>query len=175
MDTCARLQIGLQKPITAPFIATSRDEFGNHRSHRCVAGSIIRTSSAQSPSSHYRPIGNRHRREIANRKDMSLPARCFAGIANWFKSIVNALPIATCPKCKKNWVREVVDKRLVDQRQSFRTVTRNDKHYSRQGYEQIGQTERKEQIVVIVSIYRLTCCCKSCGHSWQETAREVSE
>ncbi len=133
------------------------------------------TSSAQSPSSHYRPIGNRHRREIANRKDMSLPARCFAGIANWFKSIVNALPIATCPKCKKNWVREVVDKRLVDQRQSFRTVTRNDKHYGRQGYEQIGQTERKEQIVVIVSIYRLTCCCKSCGHSWQETAREVSE
>jgi len=93
-----------------------------------------------------------------------------------FKSFGKMIPGAQCPACKENWVKEVFEKRLVESRQAYRTVTRRDKHYNKHSGQfvgtKVGETRRKEQVVVTVSTFLLSCHCKNCGHAWTEQQDE---
>jgi hypothetical protein len=91
------------------------------------------------------------------------------------KSIGKMIPVGQCPSCKENWVKEVLQKKRIGTRQAHRTVTRKDEHRAMNpkggdgSTMKVGETRRQEQISVTVNTYRLTCRCKKCSHTWNET------
>jgi hypothetical protein len=91
------------------------------------------------------------------------------------KSIGKMIPVGQCPSCKENWVKEVLQKKRIGTRQSHRTVTRKDEHRAMNpkggdgSTMKVGETRRQEQISVTLNTYRLTCRCKKCAHTWNET------
>ncbi len=94
------------------------------------------------------------------------------------RSIGTRIPGGQCPDCKKNWVREVIRKELIGSGQGYQTVTRYDEHISKRPGNffgtKVGETRREEQVVVTINSYVVTCRCKQCGHTWNETLDESS-
>jgi hypothetical protein len=70
-----------------------------------------------------------------------------------------------CPVCKKRWARSFKGKQEVGRQGGYRTVTRYDVRRNSKG-EEIGRTEREEQVHVIQITYQNNYQCKYCQYSW---------
>jgi hypothetical protein len=73
--------------------------------------------------------------------------------------------IYKCPKCEKAFADKEVGRELIDRRQEFETVIRNDEHRDRDG-RLIKTVSREEQVQVQKSKYRISHECKYCNHEW---------
>jgi len=77
-----------------------------------------------------------------------------------------------CPSCKKWFSEKTAGRELIDQRQGFETVTRQDQHKNSRG-EVIKTVERQEQVQVVTSTYNVHHRCQNCAHEW--TTVEVAK
>ncbi len=77
-----------------------------------------------------------------------------------------------CPSCEKWWCKKDIGREFLDSYEEFETVTREDIHKDGNG-NNIGSTQRKEQILVEYNHYLVYHSCKKCGYNWDtnETAR----
>ena len=101
----------------------------------------------------------------------------FRGTGAGIKAFFNAMPVGTCPMCKKNWMKEVEGQTVTNRTRDLRTVTRTDRHTvkGQMGRQEIGQTERREQVVVEFTFYTEHCKCKGCGYKWNEQKQSAIE
>ncbi len=93
-----------------------------------------------------------------------------------FKSLMKRIPVGKCLSCAENWAREIIAKQFLGEQQGYDDVTRCDEHYATRPAslmgERVGETIRREQVVVTIRSFLLTCHCKQCGHTWNEHSSE---
>lgn len=74
-----------------------------------------------------------------------------------------------CPKCKKVWVRKIINQEYLRSNQGAMTITRDDKVYSEIGEKKlIATVERREQVVTTNDFYDVTYVCISCNNQWKK-------
>ena len=70
-----------------------------------------------------------------------------------------------CPKCKRWFAEKKLKKEFLDSDGHYETKTRTDIRRNSRG-EQIGTTERQEQVHMTTNYYRQHCKCKYCGYQY---------
>lgn len=70
-----------------------------------------------------------------------------------------------CPKCKRWFAEKKLKKEFMDSDGHYETKTRTDIRRNSRG-EQIGTTERQEQVHMTTNYYRQHCKCKYCGYQY---------
>jgi hypothetical protein len=116
----------------------------------------------------------------------SVGAAVVLGIAGLILFGIAGTGIGTsCPKCRWWWVKSLIEKRLIDKKRAFKTVTRTDQHsgsilkVSTSGNvgAEFGQgtTKRKEQIQVMRHYYDNHFSCDHCKHQWITRTEEDLE
>lgn len=70
-----------------------------------------------------------------------------------------------CPKCKRWFAEKKIKKEFLDSDGHYETKTRTDIRRNSRG-EQIGTTERQEQVHMTTNYYRQHCKCKYCGYQY---------
>lgn len=70
-----------------------------------------------------------------------------------------------CPKCKRWFAEKKLKKEFLDSDGHYETKTRTDIRRNSRG-EQIGTTERQEQVHMTTNYYRHHCKCKYCGYQY---------
>lgn len=73
--------------------------------------------------------------------------------------------VMQCPVCRKWWARKFTGKEEVGRQGGYKTITRQDIRRNAKG-EEIGRTERQEQVHVIQVTHQNYYQCKYCHHSW---------
>lgn len=73
--------------------------------------------------------------------------------------------VLQCPKCNKWWARESKGSDLLKSEGYYKTITREDIQRNSKG-EEIGRTQRQEQVHMVCKTYRNYYQCKHCQHSW---------
>lgn len=74
-----------------------------------------------------------------------------------------------CPKCKKVWVRKIINQEYLRSNQGAMTITKHDKVYSEIGEKKLIKTiERQEQVVTTNDFYDVTYVCISCNNQWKK-------
>ena len=74
-----------------------------------------------------------------------------------------------CPKCKKVWVRKIINQEYLKSNQGAMTITRNDLVYSEIGEKKLIKTiARQEQVVTTNDFYDVTYVCISCNNQWKK-------
>lgn len=74
--------------------------------------------------------------------------------------------IYRCPKCGKAYADKETGRTLVDRKQAFKTITRNDEHRDRNG-QLIKTVARDEQVQITKSTYNVFHHCKFCSYEWE--------
>ena len=74
-----------------------------------------------------------------------------------------------CPKCKKVWVRKIINQEYLKSNQGAMTITRSDLVYSEIGEKKLIKTiARQEQVVTTNDFYDVTYVCISCNNQWKK-------
>lgn len=70
-----------------------------------------------------------------------------------------------CPKCKRWFAEKKLKREFLDSDGHYETKTRTDIRRNNRG-EQIGTTERQEQVHMTTNYYKQHCKCKYCGYQY---------
>lgn len=73
--------------------------------------------------------------------------------------------VTICPNCNKWWGRKSEGRKELDRQDGYKTVIRYDIRRNSKG-EEIGRTEREEQVHVTRVKYLNYWTCKNCRHNW---------
>lgn len=82
--------------------------------------------------------------------------------------------VMRCPSCGKWWARVSKGKREIDRKGSYKTVTRRDTQYNKNG-EAVGHIERQEQVHITTVYYENYYNCKYCRHQWTSVSSKEYE
>jgi hypothetical protein len=89
-----------------------------------------------------------------------------------------------CPRCKWWWALQFVQKRLVDQKHAYKTVSRTDRHSGTGVFGGTGgvsagmvsgSTTRKEQVLVLRKFFESDYRCRFCSHIWIKASQADTE
>ena len=117
----------------------------------------------------------------ANIKSKSSATSDYSGI--WFFALIvifiAVIILATglsrrCPSCHKWWSRKLMRTEEIGREGGYKTVTRYDIQRDKDGNE-IGRTERKEQVHVTKITYKNYYKCNKCGYAWSSISISEKE